>query len=81
MGWVGRVLVDHRTIEWFGVGLKGTLNVTESWNGLERTLKITEPRNGWVRRVLEDHGTMDWLVLGVSFKITDSQGGMCLYRP
>lgn len=28
-----------------------------------------------VRRVLEDHSTMDWLVLGVSFKITDSQGG------
>jgi len=31
MGWVGRVLVDHRTIEWFGVGLKGSLKIIEPW--------------------------------------------------
>ena len=32
MVWLGRVLKDHRVIEWLGFGLEGTLKAIEPWN-------------------------------------------------
>ena len=58
MGWVGRVLEDHRAMGWLGwkgpkrsqshemVGLEGSLKMIEPWDRLEGSLKVLETQDG-----------------------------------
>ena len=60
MGWVGRVLEDHRAMGW--LGWKGPKrSQSHEMVGLEQSWKIIEPWDGWDGRVLTDHRAMGWL--------------------
>mgnify|MGYP001859212838 CR=1 FL=1 len=58
-GWLGRVLTDHRDMEW--LDWKGPYrSQTHAMIGSEGSIKPRELWNGWVGRVLTDHRDIEW---------------------